>query len=76
MSQELEGSPQIHTIREGKNTRSKQLQISAKMQNWDGEVTKTYGSYQRPFLGLNLQITNTVDSYKIAVDPLAQLVTT
>jgi hypothetical protein len=39
-------------------------------------MIKRCGSYRRPLLRLNLQVTNTVDSYKITVHPSAQLVTT
>jgi hypothetical protein len=41
-------------------------------ENWDGEMTKRCRPYRRPLLGLNLQIKNTVDGYKIVVDPSAQ----
>jgi hypothetical protein len=61
---------------EGKNKKPQQLQISARMQNWDGEVIERCGLYQWTFLRLNLKIKNTVNSYKIVVHPLAQLVTT
>jgi hypothetical protein len=61
MSQELESSPKIYKRKGKEKLRTQNFGISARKQNWDWEVIKTYGSNQQPFLGFNLKNTNTVE---------------